>query len=775
MATRSALLLAAWLTATVVQALPSFDAVKAAHRPSDFTLLDRHGAPIQTLRLDTQVRRLPWVGLEDMSPALRLAMVLSEDQRFFEHSGVDWQGVLASAWGNLWNTRTRGASTLTMQLAGLLDESLARPPGGRGIVQKIDQAWTARQLESRWRKSEILEAYLNSVPLRGELVGVNALAQTLFGKWPSGLDAQEAAITAALVRAPNARAEAVAQRACGVLQRQALPCNGVTALAETALVRRGRPLLGEQIAPHFARHFVQAQTARTAWPAAARSTLDAPLQRMALSALRQQLNELSGRRVEDGAVIVLDNASGEVLAWVGSSGPELSSADEVDGVLARRQPGSALKPFVYQLAFEKRFITPAGLLDDSPTQIATAGGLYQPQNYDGAYKGWVSARTALGASLNIPAVRVATLLGPQALHERLNALGLDLRESPGHYGHSLALGGAEVTLLALTNAYRSLALGGRYSPVRFTSPTMPASAFGPAAPGVQGTQDAQDTQDAAGGNLRRTAGPHRPAQVGEPASTFLVADILADNNARARTFGLNSSLATRGFAAVKTGTSKDMRDNWCLGFTDRYTVGVWVGNASGAAMHRVSGVSGAAPIWHALVQYLHASAPSRAPDAPGGTAQAQALFESQREPARTEWFLAGTEPIAQGRGRHPLGQAAAQHGASGTASPHHSFGIQSPRDGSIFALDPDMPAASQRIPFIGEAGQWVLDGKRIATGSSASWAPWPGKHVLVLLGPDGQPLQTVRFEVRGATLRAVQARDAKIRSIATSITMPQRL
>ena len=240
MATRSALLLAAWLTATVVQALPSFDAVKAAHRPSDFTLLDRHGAPIQTLRLDTQVRRLPWVGLEDMSPALRLAMVLSEDQRFFEHSGVDWQGVLASAWGNLWNTRTRGASTLTMQLAGLLDESLARPPGGRGIVQKIDQAWTARQLESRWRKSEILEAYLNSVPLRGELVGVNALAQTLFGKWPSGLDAQEAAITAALVRAPNARAEAVAQRACGVLQRQALPCNGVTALAETALVRRGR-------------------------------------------------------------------------------------------------------------------------------------------------------------------------------------------------------------------------------------------------------------------------------------------------------------------------------------------------------------------------------------------------------------------------------------------------------------------------------------------------------------------------------------------------------
>src|SRR5512145_2845319 len=143
------------------QALPSFDEVRAAHRPSDIVLLDRHGVPVQTLRVDRTVRRLPWLPIADMSPALLRAIVLSEDRRFHEHSGVDWRAVAASAWSNLWNTRTRGASTLTMQLAGLLDEGLARPEGGRSVGQKLGQALAARRLEARWSKSQILEAYLN--------------------------------------------------------------------------------------------------------------------------------------------------------------------------------------------------------------------------------------------------------------------------------------------------------------------------------------------------------------------------------------------------------------------------------------------------------------------------------------------------------------------------------------------------------------------------------------------------------------------------------------
>ncbi|MDP3822179.1 MAG: penicillin-binding protein 1C [Burkholderiales bacterium] len=689
--------------AAAAQALPTFAEVKAAHRPSDITLLDRHGAPIQTLRVDKSVRRLPWVPLAEMSPALLQAIVLSEDRRFYEHSGVDWSAVARSAWGNLWNRKTRGASTLTMQLAGLIDDGLARPAAGRSVAQKIGQALTATQLETRWKKSEVLEAYLNSVPFRGEIVGIDALAQTLFGKHASGLDAQEAALAAALVRGPNAPAATVAQRACGVLQLQSASCTGVVALTETALARRGGMPLGEQLAPHFARQVIATDGAATQ-----RSTLDAGLQRIAIGALRRQLAELSGRNVEDGALVVLDNTSGEVLAWVGSSG-DFSGAAQVDGVLARRQPGSTLKPFVYELAFEKKLITPASLLDDSAAQIETAGGLYLPQNYDGDFKGWVSARTALGASLNVPAVRVGAMLGPDALVQRLNAFGLALPQPGGYYGNALALGGADVTLLALTNAYRALANGGAFTPAV----------------------------------LRAASAPTAPSRVADAAAVYLVANILADNNARVRTFGQTSQLATRGFAAVKTGTSKDLRDNWCIGFTDRYTVGVWVGNASGAAMHDVSGISGAAPVWRALVEHLHRGRPSSWPRVPAGVVTEQVVFDAAREPPREEYFIRGTE-----QGRQTAGTQMANA---------RRYGITSPRDGSIFAIDPDIPPAAQRIRFEGEHGVWVLDGKRLGSATEWSWAPWPGRHELTLLAHDGRALQTVRFEVRGAEARKARA------------------
>ena len=704
-------------------AVPSFAEVKAGHRPSDLTLLDRHGEPLQTVRTDPSVRRLAWVQIADLSPALLQAIVLSEDRNFHAHSGVDWGAVAGSAWANLWNTRTRGASTLTMQLAGLIDEDLARPAGGRSLRQKIGQVLTVRELEAAWSKSQILEAYLNRVPFRGERVGIGALSQTLFGKHPGGLDAQESAIAAALLRAPNAPAADVARRACGVLQAQQLGCTGLEGLTSAALARRGGLPLGEQLAPHYAQRLLRegapdvlvnrdgrAGHGGRDGRAELRTPLDARLQRIAIASLRQQLAELEGRHVQDGAVLVLDNASGEVRAWVGSSGA-LSQAAEVDGVLARRQPGSTLKPFVYGLAFEQRLITPATLLDDSPAQIATAAGLYLPQNYDRQFKGWVSARSALGASLNVPAVRVGALLGPDALFERLNAFGLALPHSGGHYGASLALGSADVSLLALTNAYRTLANGGLLAPValRLTDP-----------------------------------GATRPAarRVASAAATHLVTNILADNNARVLTFGLDSVLATRGFAAVKTGTSKDLRDNWCLGYTDRYTVGVWVGNADGDAMQGVSGVSGAAPIWQALVRALHEGSPSRSPLPPPGVREARAVFDGPRaEPSRPERYLAGTEPS-------PRRTAAALPVPAATRP--QRFGITHPLEGSLFALDPDIPPAAQRIRFEGEAGTWVIDGRRLGHGERWPWSPLPGPHRLQLLGRDGRLLQTVNFEVRGA-------------------------
>ena len=192
-----------------VWALPSFDEVKRDFRPSEVLVLSREGEVLQRLRQDASVRRGQWLALADVSPALRQAMVLSEDKRFYEHSGVDWRGVSAAAWGNLWNQRTRGASTITMQLAGLLDSpemgDLRQRPGGRTVVQKLGQTVAAQVLERRWRKDQILEAYLNLVPFRGEIVGLDALSRTLFGKAAHGLDAREAAVAAALVRAPNAR------------------------------------------------------------------------------------------------------------------------------------------------------------------------------------------------------------------------------------------------------------------------------------------------------------------------------------------------------------------------------------------------------------------------------------------------------------------------------------------------------------------------------------------------------------------------------------------
>ena len=731
-------------------ALPSFDEVRQGHRPSEVLVLSREGEVLQRLRQDASVRRGQWVALADVSPALRSALLLSEDRRFYEHSGVDWRGVSAAAWGNLWNQRTRGASTLTMQLAGLLESpdmgDLRQRPGGRTVVQKLGQTVAAQVLDRRWRKDQILEAYLNLVPFRGEIVGIDALSRTLFGKAAHGLDAREAAVAAALVRAPNARPALVAQRACGVLrelQSTKTDCDALDLFTEGTLQRRAWPT-SEGMAPHFARRLLaqRAQAQDNASGGRTTSTLRAPLQRFAVQTLTQHLRELHGRHVEDGALVVLDNASGQVLAWVGSSG-QLSQAAEVDGVLAQRQPGSTLKPFLYGQALAERRLTAASLIEDSPAHIPTASGLYIPQNYDRQFKGWVSVRTALAASLNVPAVRALVMVSPDAFFQQLQAVGLPLRESGGYFGYSLALGSSEVALLHLTNAFRTLANGGRFSPV---------------APALLPT---------------RAAAPATFTRALDAGAAFIVGDILSDPNARARTFGTDSVLATRSWSAVKTGTSKDMRDNWAVGWSARYTVGVWVGNASGAAMHDVSGSSGAAPIWASLMAYLHAHEPSRAPTpAPAlvraavrfGAAPGSPVGAGPLEAPRPEWFLPGTaQPLfaidseaasayqTSARGQKGLYKNAETPDLSGAR-------ITAPAPGTIVALDPDMAPQHQRVQFTasgapGQALRWQLNGKVLGRGAQLAWPPWPGRHVLQLTDAQATVLDEVRIEVRGAGVR----------------------
>ncbi|REE92692.1 penicillin-binding protein 1C [Cupriavidus plantarum] len=718
-------------------ALPTFGAVRDAWRSADVVVVDRHGEPVARIRDDFRARRGDWIGLTDTSPALRTAIVLSEDRRFYAHSGVDWQGVAAAAWANLWNTRTRGASTLTMQLAGLLDEDLraagaggARAPG-RTMTQKVGQAVSAASLEQRWSKDQILEAYLNLVPFRGELVGLSAMSQTLFGKVPSGLDARESAVAVALVRAPNASPAQVSRRACGILRDMQLPreCDGLDGFTQLALLRAGgagtmKPP-GATLAPHLGRLLVMRAAAgqgagrgavEGTVPSRIVSTLDARIQRVAVTSLDRHLRELAGRNVEDGAVIVIDNASGDVLAYVGSSGV-LSAAAQVDHAAALRQAGSTLKPFLYAQALEERRVTAASLLDDRPVNLPTGGGLYIPQNYDHQYAGWVSLRAALGASLNVPAVRTLVMVTPHRFHRRLVALGLPLTQSGDYYGYSLALGSADVSLLSLTNAYRAFANGGAYSKPR----------------------------------LREGDPIAAPRAVMLPAAAYVIGDVLSDRHARARTFGLDSPLTTRFWTAVKTGTSKDMRDNWCIGWSQRYTVGVWVGNASGASMHDVSGVTGAAPVWHDVMEALHGATPSRAPAMPSGVRRIGVTFDRNLEPAREEVFLDGTE----------VARVSVAAGNAGARDADGRPAIASPADGTVFALDPDIPPRAQRVWFHASAStgemangvSWRLDGKPLGRGGELAWLPWPGRHQIELVDRGGNVVDRIGIEVRGASVR----------------------
>jgi len=673
-------------------AVPTPGQVRAAWQSSEARLLDRNGAALESVRVDLRARRAGWVALIDISPALGAAVLQAEDQRFLQHGGIDLRAAGQAAWDNLFRARPRGASTITMQLAGLLDVELRATKDGRSWLQKFDQALAAREIEAGWSKGQILEAYLNLVSFRGELQGIGAASRALFNKAPSGLDGMEAAILAALLRAPSGAPKAVARRACQLVTELKWPgdCAAVEYRAAVALARpvpNARPT-----APPAWRRLLGAAGSSV------RTTLDASVQAAALGALRRHVRELADRNVGDGAVVVIDNASGELLGYVANTGN-----GEVDGVVAPRQAGSTLKPFLYQLALERRLLTAASLLDDSPVDIVAGSGAYVPQNYDRSFKGYASVRTSLASSLNVPAVRTLLLVGVERFHARLQALGFTtVLEDADFYGPSLALGSLDVTLLELTNAYRTLANGGRQGPV--TLRVRPA-------PPLAGVLD--------------------------PAASFIVSDILADRGARSPTFGLRSDLATGYWSAVKTGTSKDMRDNWCIGYTDRYTVGVWVGNFNGQPMWDVSGVSGAAPVWRDVMDFLHHDRPGRQGATSPELLRRRVAYSPAHEPAREEWFLRGTETA--------LVEAVPM--ARRTAK------IVYPVDGSIVAVDPDIPDRVERVLFQAQGAgghRWKLDGRDLGPALDAlPWQPAVGEHRLELVDGDGKPVSVSRFEVRG--------------------------
>ncbi len=682
------------VAATWPSSVPGYDDVRAQWKPSEAWLYDRDGALLDSERVDFQQRRLGWVTLDSISPALLKTIIAAEDKRFYSHGGTDWLALGSAIKVRFTGGRSRGASTISMQTAAFLAPDLAKP-GARSWTGKIAQMRTAWALENHWEKDQILEAYLNLAPFRGEAQGIGAAALALYGKKPDALSAREALLIAALLPNPSALPESVAKRACRL--GKIADCSAMNLAAQNMLSPRRQAAIDPGLAPHLAAKMLKKSGVRV------HSFIDRRTQVIAETALRRQLKGLSAKRVRDGAVVVLDNKSGEVLAYVGGVTLE-STAALVDGAGAYRQAGSTLKPFLFAQAIEHKWLTAASILDDSPVQLDTASGLYIPKNYDRSFKGPVSVRSALAGSLNVPAVRTMLLGGVQPFRDLLWDLGYQgITQDGDYYGFSLALGSAEVTLLEQANAFRALANGGIWSPPRLVK------------------TDAMD----------------EAKPIITPQAAWIISDILSDPSARASTFGIDSALRLPFWAAVKTGTSKAMRDNWCVGYSDRFTVAVWVGNLEGDSMKSVSGTSGAAPIWRDIMIALHDGAPGKAPPMPSGIQQQNVNFTANVEPSRREYFIAGTAQSSQ---------ALAPDSARRTR-------IANPISGSVYAIDPDIPMDRQRlgVRVAGDSAEHflILDRKPIGpAGDNPQLLAGPGKHMLALVDASGRVVDQVRFTVR---------------------------
>jgi len=680
------------------QAFESFEHVRAHTHPSEGLLLDRNHEILQEYRVDKGIRQLEWVSLQMISPVLKNAIVHSEDREFWDHHGVDWKALVKASVKNLFQSHPRGASTITMQLASILDRQLVPKKKRRDYLQKVKQIQSARELEKSWSKEQILEAYLNLVSFRGELRGITAASYGLFSKAPYGIDENEAFILAALIRSPGSAISDVEKRAChlGKQMKVGFQCDVLreTLNRDTLQARSIRPQMA--LAPHLVKRIRNASRAQV--------TLDRKLQEFVLKVLQRQILSIQNKNAHDAAALVVDNKTGEVLAYVGGVGQELSSAFYVDGVRAERQAGSSLKPFLYGLALDRKYLTAASFLDDSALDIPILGSVYRPKNYDNDYHGKnITVRIALASSLNIPAVKTINLVGVEAFVRQLKVLGFNSLREADYYGPSLALGAADITLWDLVNAYRTFANQGVWSELKLE----------------------KDEK-----NLL----PNR--KVFSPEAAYVISDILSDRESRSLTFGLENPLALRFWAAVKTGTSKDMRDNWCIGYSDRYTVGVWVGNFSGEPMWNVTGVTGAAPAWAEVMKGLHRGLTNHPPRVPKGLVLAQ-------DSNRKEWYFRGTEPVSFSKGlSYPQ-----------DVTPLRTR-ITYPVDGMVIARDPDIPPESQRLFFDSNAPhqalKWILNGKEIQSSNHlVSWQPIvSGSYRLSVLDADGSLLDSVQFLVR---------------------------
>jgi penicillin-binding protein 1C len=726
---------AVWLTALLC---PDPLTRPSARFSPSIMVLDREGRPLRQL-LSPDQSRSRWVPLSAMSPHLIHAALAAEDKRFFFHPGVDPAAVLGALARNLAAWRiVSGGSTITQQLARIILKHHRR-----GLVNKVVQAFVALGLEAHHPKLEILEHYLNRVPLGNQLFGVKAGCRMYLDKDPARVTPAEAALLMAIPKAPSVfnpyrRPKGLLARRNRILKIMARAGHLSPGALSRALAEplRLRPLASAFKAPHFVRYVLGQK--RFKGQTTIRTSLDLSLQRRIERLVRVHLKRVKARGVTNAAVLVIKNDTGEILAWVGSRNFfDATHAGEVDGVIAPRQPGSALKPFLYGLALESG-MSPATILPDLPLTFPTPSGSYIPINYDRLFRGPVRLRVALASSLNVPAVVLAHDVGVGEVLDRLRRLGFaSLKHHPDHYGLGLVLGGGEVTLLELTRAFLSLARSGVFQPVRLTP--------GPAK--VKGRR-----------------------RVFSPFVAFWLSDVLSDDRARAPTFGREGILCLDFPAAVKTGTSKGFRDNWTVGFSRLYTVGVWVGNFSGEPMKKVSGVTGAGPLWREVMELLHQDRLPGPFTPPPGTVMAYIcplsgqLAGPSCPMAVPEYFPADRVPhqtctLHRKQGRRVVtilpdlyrhwGRATGQDpqddppaGETGPSPEHRCPRIIDPRSGDTYAVDPGIPISLQFLVIRACAGrgfnsfEWLVDGRRVKKTARLDDLRWPlrtGRHVFTLV------------------------------------------
>ena len=681
-----------------------------------------------------------------MIPAtLEAATLAAEDRRFYSHPGVDPLSLLRAARHNLVEGQiVEGGSTISQQVAKLL---IQRREGvrRRGFRAKVREMGLALRLEHRFTKREMLALYLNLASYGNQATGAGRASQIYFGVDPSMLTPAQAAFLAALPQRPSAfnpwRSLVSARaRQQTVLRRMAAAgsISGDTlreAQAEQVTLRPRRAPFG---APHFV-NMVLGSFGETP-PARIRTTLDLDLQREVEGIIAHERATLRAHGAANVAVLVLDNRSGEWLAWEGSGDyADDEHGGTINGPLVPRQPGSALKPFTYALAFEQGR-GPESVLPDIPSHFPTAeaGILYSPRNYDGQYRGPLLARKALAGSENVPAVALASEVGVSTLLRFLKGAGLTtFDKTPAYYGLGLTLGNAEVRLDELVAAYAAFARDGVWK-----APTPLAAS--------------SDTPD---------------REFVSPRTAFLITDILSDPEARAYAFGRASHLDFPFPVAVKTGTSQAYHDNWTIGYTRDVTVGVWVGNFDRTRLRNSSGVTGAGPIFHSVMlaatRGRESAAAHAVMPAPQGLQQVTICALSGMRangscPSRArEWSDSGSEALpcawhhesdeglltiyppeyrawALRSSSAEAGDRPSPIGHRPSANGHRpaALAIANPPAGAIYSVDPTLRRDFQALPLRATAPNpttitWLVDGKTVGRASSDESVSWPlavGRH-----------------------------------------------